>query len=72
MENPTCSDFKEYEDVPEIVPLDLTEDDVTWVASNILGAAGALGAKTIELHNCLICFGCASKELRAVVANLAD
>ena len=29
VENPTCSAFEEYEDVPETVSLDFTEDDVT-------------------------------------------
>ena len=41
-ENPTCADFEEYGEVPETVPLDFTEDDVTWVASQLSGAAGAL------------------------------
>ena len=44
VENPTCAAFGEYEEVPETVPLDFLEDDVTWVASEISGAAGALGA----------------------------
>ena len=39
-----------------------TEDDVTWVASNFSGAAGALGAEVMELRNWLLCFGCASAE----------
>ena len=32
MEKPTCAAFKEYEEVPETVPLNFTEDDVTWAA----------------------------------------
>ena len=51
MGNPRCKAFEEYEEVPETVPLDFTEDDVTWVASNRSGAAGALGAEAIELRN---------------------
>ena len=35
-------------------------------------AAGALGAEAMELRNWLLCFGCASEELRVVVASLAD
>ena len=72
VENPTCAAFEEYEDVPEIVPLDFTEDDVTWVASKLSGAAGALGAEAMELRNWLLCFGCASKEFIVVVASLED
>ena len=52
--------LEEYEDVPEAVPLDFTEDDVTWVASKLSGAAGALGAEAMELRNWLLRFGCAS------------
>ena len=40
VENPTCAAFEEYGEVTETVPLDFTEDDVTWVASNLSGAAG--------------------------------
>ena len=72
MENPTCADFKVYGDVPKTVPLDFTEDDVTWVASKLVGPAGALGAEATELRNWLLCFRCASEELRVVVASLAD
>ena len=57
MKTPTCSAFKEYEDVPKTVPLDFTEDDVVWVASKLSGAAGALETEAMELHNRLLCFG---------------
>ena len=49
VENPTCAAFEVYEDVPKTVPLDFTEDDVTWVASKLSGTAGALGAEAISL-----------------------
>ena len=55
-----------------MVPLDFTEDDVTWVASKLSGAAGALGEDVIELRNWLLRFGCASEELIVVVASLTD
>ena len=58
--------------MPETVPLDFTEDDVTWVASKLSGTAGALGEEAMELRNWLLCFGCASKEFRVVVARLSD
>ena len=72
LESPTCAAFEEYEDVPETVPLDFTENDVTWVASKLSGAAGVLGAEAMELRNWLLCFGCAPEEFRVVVASLAD
>ena len=59
VENPTCAAFKEYEDVHEMVFLNFTKDDVTWVASKLSGAAGALGVEAIGLHNCLLRFRCA-------------
>ena len=58
--------------MPETVPLDVMEADVTWVASKISSAAGALGAEAIELINWLLFFGCASEDLRVVVVRLAD
>ena len=72
MENPACTAFEEYGEVPETVTLDFTEDDVTWIVSNLSGAAGALRAEAIELQNWLLRFRCASEELRVVVARLAD
>ena len=72
VENLTCASFEKYEDVPKTVPLDFTEDGVTWVASKLSGAAGALGAEAIELINWFLFFGCASEKLRVVVVSLAD
>ena len=72
VENPTCAAFKEYKEVMETVPIDFMEDDVTWVASKISGAAGALGSKTIELRNWIIRFGCTLEEIRVVVAIMTD
>ena len=72
VENPTCAAFKDYEDIPETVPLNFTEDDVTWVASKLSGAAGVLEAEAMELRNWLLRFGCAPEELRVAVASLDD
>ena len=72
VENPACAAFEKYGDVPRTVPLDFTEDDVTWVASKLSDAAGALGAEAMEIRNWLLCFGCVSEELRLVVASLDD
>ena len=72
VENPVCTAFEDYEEVFEKLPLHFTEDDVMWVASNLSGGAGALGAEAIELQNWLLCFGCALEELRFFVSSLAD
>ena len=55
MENSAWAAFEEYGDVPERVPLNFTEYDVTWVASKLSYAAGVLGAEAMELCNWLIC-----------------
>ena len=70
MENPICASFQDYKEVPETGPLDFLEDDVTWVASKLSGAAGALGAEAIELRSFLLCFGFTSEEFRVVTVNL--
>ena len=72
MENPACAAFEKYGGVPKTVSLDFAEDDVMWVASNISGAAGALGEEAIDMCNWFLLFGCASEELRVVVAILDD
>ena len=72
VENPACAAFEEYGDVPETLLLDFTEDDVTWVASKLSGAADSLGAEAMELRNWLFYFGCASEEFIFVVASLSD
>ena len=59
-------------EVPETVPLDFTEYDITWVASKLSGTVGALEEEAIEMRSWLLCFGCVSEELRVVVAIMAD
>ena len=58
--------------MPVPVPLKFTEEDVTWVTSNLSGAAGALGFEAIDLHNWLLRFGCASEGSRVIVARLTE
>ena len=72
MEKSTCAAFEEYEVVTKTVPLDFTDDDVTWVASKFSSAAGTLRSEAIELRNWLLNCGCLLKELRIVVARMAD
>ena len=71
-ENNMYTDFKECEEVSKTEPLDFMEDDVTWVASKLSGATGALGGEAIQMRNYLIRFGCALEYLRAVIVNMDD
>ena len=61
VENNPCAASEEYGEVPKTVLLDFTEDDFTWVASKLSGAAGVLGAEAMELRNWLLRFGCTSE-----------
>ena len=72
VENLTCAAFEKYGELTETVPIDFMEDDITWVASKLSGAAGVLGAEAIELRNWLLHFGCVSEEFRFAVAMMAD
>ena len=65
VENSTYAAFEAYKEVLETVPLDLSEDNVTWVASKLSGCA-------IEMINWLLCFGCASEEFIVIFLNIAD
>ena len=72
IENPTFAAIKTYEEVPETVPLEFSEDGVTWVASKLSGDSMSLGAETTDLRNWPIFFGCVSEEFRVVVTNMID
>ena len=72
VENPTCAAFEDYGEVQETVSLNFMEDEVTWVASKLSSAAGALGAEAVELINWIIQFGCELKDLRVVIAKIYD
>ena len=61
VENPVCEAFEDYGEVPETVPLDFSEDDVTWVASKLSGTAGLLGEEAIEIRSWLLRFGCVAE-----------
>ena len=70
--NPRCAAFKEYKEMPEMVPLDFLEGNVTWVVSKLSGTAEALRELATDPRNWVLHFRCALKEFRVVVANLAN
>ena len=72
MEKIMCTAFEEYEEVPETMPHKLSENDATWVASELSGTAGELELEAIELSNWILLFGCSLEEFRVVVADLGD
>ena len=55
-EKPMFVTFKYYEEVSKTVPLEFSEDDVMWVASNLSYAARAIEDEAIDLRNWILCF----------------
>ena len=55
-----------------MVPPNFYEDDSTWVASKLSGAAGGLGAEAIKIKHLLLRFGCALEDLRGKVVDILD
>ena len=52
------------------MPLDFSEEVITWVALELSGSSGALGAEALKLKNWLLRFGCVSEELWVEVSGL--
>ena len=72
LSDPECSAFEEYPELPEAIPMDFSEDDVTWVASKLSGSAGAAGPEAVEFRNWLLRFGAGSEALRVEMAEWAN
>ena len=58
--------------LPEMVPVDITDNVVSAVAGHLLGGAGPGGTDSIILQHWLLQFGAASGELRLIVAEVGD
>ena len=54
------------------MPLDITTDDIEWVASKLLGSTGVGGTDAVNLRNWLLRHGTGSAELREELAAWAD
>ena len=50
---PECSYF---EDDPDVVPLDISEEDVMWVSGNLFGASGPSWTEVMAFQSWLLCF----------------
>jgi hypothetical protein len=70
--DPGCKAFEPYTDAPEVVPLDITVEDVERIASRLSGAGGAGGTDAVNLRNWLLRFGASSEELREEMAQWAS
>ena len=54
--DPECSYFEEYEEDPDVFPLDILEEDVMWFAGKLSGAAGPSGTDFMEFQIWLLRF----------------
>ena len=54
------------------MPLEFSEDNVTWITSKLTCPIGVLGVEVIKLRNWLLWFGCASEEFKVVAVDLDE
>ena len=62
--DPECSSFGEYEKYPHIVSLDISEEDVQWVATRTTGAVGTIGIDALAFKIWLLPICTSSESLR--------
>ena len=70
--DPECSSFEEYEEDSDVVPLDITKEDVMWVAGKLLGSAGLSGAYAMVFQSWLVRFGQSSESIREEMVSWTD
>ena len=66
--NSACNSFKEYKEDPEVVPLDISEELIQWVATQLFGLAGHSITYAPDFQSWLLLFGKASADLRVDMA----
>ena len=70
---PDPSDLEDHDgELPDFVPLDITEETVATIARRLSGGAGPGGTDSVSLQHWLLRFGGASAELREAVAEFTD
>ncbi len=52
-----------YEEFLDVVPLNFSEEVVTWVVSKLTGSAGVAGSDVVQFRNWILCSG---KSLEAL------
>ena len=69
---PGAEAFQQYDNLPELLNLDLNERTVEKVARRLGGGAGLGGVNSTFLKQALLRFGNASRRLRKTMASLAE
>eukprot|EP00957_Ditylum_brightwellii_P167713 12767712-Ditylum_brightwellii.AAC.1 len=72
VENPKCTAFEDYAEVPEVIPLDFTAGSVAFMANKLQGSAGPMGQEAVAVKDWFLQFGKAPEELREEMVSLAD
>ena len=70
--DPECSYFEEYKEDPDVAPLEISEEDVIWVARKLSGAAGQSGTDVMAFQSWLLCFFQESASLEEEMAAWTD
>ena len=69
LSDPDWTSLKDYIEDPEVLSLDLLEEDVAWVVTLLPGSYGSIGGYVIAFHICLISFGKLSNK---ILTNMVD
>ena len=67
---PESIDLTEFDEIPELVNLDINEDTVLSITSKLTRSAGSGGVYSLTLRHWLLRFGKQSRELRETLASL--
>ena len=66
--NSACNSFKEYKEDPEVVPLDISDELIEWVATQLFGLAGNSITDAPAFQSCLLLFEKSFANLRVDMA----
>ena len=69
---PTAETLPKYNNLPDFVDVDITEDSVEKVARRLSGSAGVGGTDIHALQHWLLRFSNASRKLRQALADFTD
>ena len=61
---PECSSFEKYKQDPDVVHLQISEEDLQWVATHITGAARPSGMDAMAFQRWILQLGISLASLR--------
>ena len=69
---PLLKDLTTYDNVPEMLHIDITENTLAEVAKDIKGSAGPVGCDSLSVQQWLLHFSGLSKKLRETLVTLGN